>query len=878
MDYLEIVYDKTIRPSWPIVDIFNKRSFNCKQYKSFLQSLHMIDEDYHLAEIPSDTSPVLVDVDISEKLEDGDDNIRPLYDEETVEEIINSYTDVLDEYLTEKPDSYKILLLEKDPRITHKNNDRIIKHGFHLHFVSISMKIEELKIVYNKVKEISEFGDYLDNVSTKSWLLYGASKSPEDKPYLISKAFVMEHHVLSQVDFESLFLGEKICDIVITSDNLNELLPFLLSIRTNPMIFSGQTHHELKKIGKLIDETNYNDNPDWFEDSDSDSGLYEEDSVDGITEHQTQYIIQNLKEERSDDFMCWIKICMILVNMAQKQPESVEFYKGLFHIFSRKSDKYDECTCDRKWEEIFKRSNYNIGMGTLKFMAREDGIDLKNINQDRTHTSSDIPTHDYDIAMKVKESINKIYITHKEHGCYVFDDTVWIEVSGWDSIFKNHIKSWYTPFKEELDRTIKYLEDLDKDSDGGSSNVDDIKKLSAVLERKIKNYSSLNNITKSLFDLYFDPKTDSLFDQKEGLIAFKNRVLDLENWCIIDGSPNHYLSTRIEHDLIDWEYVPEKNRIFVDDFWSKIFPDKELRKYCIKNFARILTGKNSFKQFQFWTGTGNNGKSVCINLMEQIFGRMTMKVPKSLVTGVVQKQGSASPELYRLKDARLAIIDEVTNNDFLDPGQIKGLTGNDKLYGRDLYQRSKSIREITPMFFPILITNETPIIKRPDDATWSRIRLIPFESKFKYQRDEYIRDHPEEDSTKIFPSDPKIYDMLRDNAKFFLSQFCHELFKYPTFDQFNNTEILPKKVIKGLDKFKEGQNILKQFIQENFVVDPNSTEILSSNKMLRDYHNTRPKVTLSLEELEAAVINYSKTNPGVTVVNNNIRGLVRVEY
>lgn len=877
MEFLkQIVNEKDV---YSIVDVFNKKKYQVSQYLEFLLN---IKGTFHLAELPLFPSPLIIDVDIKE--ENSEENseeksLCKLYDDNVIEEIILSYTKILDDYLLEKPKDYKILLLEKPAKITE---DGYIKNGFHLHFISLSLSKEDLKTVYSLTQEVSEYSDYLDDISSKPWLLYGSTKTPKDMPYKITRTYIVRDEVIEiQEDKFSVFYGEKYFNILIEKNNIDKMLCALMSIR-NMKNFSLTIPSKLNR--SLLKEEN--NDPHNKEILYSPIKKHVNISCEKIAE-----IIMTLNDSRAENYNEWLEIAFIISSIAKnKNTNDQDFLKGVFHTFSRKSSKYNDISCEQKWNSLM-RSNYEggLGIGSLIYMAKEDG-NFSNIKEVICNFSIDkIPINDYDIANMIKTSITQLYITHKEHGCYKLDTTAWKEVSGWDSIFKNHITEWFDFYSKKVQSKInnknqelnEIISDEESDKNFIKTKVEELEqavKAMKTLEKKIKNYSSLNNIAKSLFDLYFDEKLILLFEQKDNLIAFKNCVFDTKTWKFISGNPNHYILNRIEHDIVDWETVDEENKYFVYDFFEKIFPDKDLREYSIKNMARILTGQNTFKQFQFWTGSGNNGKSVCISLTEYIFGRMSMKVPKSMVTGAPHKQGSTNPELYRLKDARIAIIDEVTKNDYLDPGQIKGLTGNDKLYGRDLYQRSKEIKEITPMFFPILITNEIPIIKHPDDATWARIRLIKFESIFTSNVEDYLTRFPEADPKKVFKRDSRIYESLKANAKYFLSYLMNIILEYNSFDDFNSEEIIPDKVKEGLENFKMGQNILKQYLEENFIVDEKSTEIVTLNKILKDYNNTRPKVILGLDEVLSALKHYQLKHPTISVFDGKVKGFSRVDY
>ena len=59
-----------------------------------------------------------------------------------------------------------------------------------------------------------------------------------------------------------------------------------------------------------------------------------------------------------------------------------------------------------------------------------------------------------------------------------------------------------------------------------------------------------------------------------------------------------------------------------------------------------------------YVGIGQNGKSVLVNLMEQVLGDCKGDVPLSLLTQQRVKIGGVSPELVELKGVRYALIQE----------------------------------------------------------------------------------------------------------------------------------------------------------------------------------------------------------------------------
>lgn len=853
MEFLKPVYGN----EYQIIDIFNKKKYQIiKSEREFYKS--KLPTQFHLAEVPVFPSPIIIDVDIKQKGRP----LEKLYDDFMIKEIVLSYTTILNDFLIDPPQEYKIVLLEKPPRTTENG---ITKNGFHLHFLSISLSKQDLDFVFNKVLEISEFSDLLDNVSGKPWLLYGAIKHPVDDPhpYKITKGITIINEKINYVPYQSLFIGEEYLDEKITKKNIDNMLVSLMSIRNfNSFSLQIPSRIDYNKIPQTQRESTELENISIYREPKETNTIY-------IHAVKIIELVLLLNQERSENYEDWLRVAMILTNIAKSKPEDEqEILETGFHTFSMQSSLYDQMECQRKWNSLFISSKLNrgLGIGSLIYYVKQDipTFNLKSILNN--YSTECIPTNDYDIAICVKNSITDLYITHAL-GCFKYNNTYWEEIPYHENILKKFIEDWFADYKPKITEKIDRLND--------SVLMKIAEKTLKVLTKKVMNYSSRNSILKSLIDVLNSKSASKLFEQKTNLVAFNNCVFSVNKWEIVPGEPLDYLSTKIDHDYIPWSSVSKKDQDLVLDFWKKIFPDEELREYCIELFARPITGQNALKQFPFWTGVGNNGKSVCVKLLENIFKKMVMKIPKSLIIGGQAKVGGLNPELSRLKFAKFAFIDEVTLNDILDPGQIKGLTGNDSLYVRDLYQSSKEINEIIPYFIPNVITNSIPIIKKPDEATWNRIRLINFESVFTRDVDAYIKSHPDVDPTKVFESDPNIYTFIKDHAKYFLSYFMFKLESYRSFSHFNEKEKLPEKVMTGLETFKQGQNSMKQYLDENFIVDSSSHESITIQKITREYNASRPKFTLCIEDVKAALENYKLIHNSIIVTEEKIFGLKR---
>ncbi len=106
---------------------------------------------------------------------------------------------------------------------------------------------------------------------------------------------------------------------------------------------------------------------------------------------------------------------------------------------------------------------------------------------------------------------------------------------------------------------------------------------------------------------------------------------------------------------------------------------------------------------------------------------LNLILPIALLTQKRAASNSAQGELERTKGRRFAVMQEPSEQDKINIGFMKELSGNDRILCRALY---KEPYEFKPQFKMILTCNELPEVPSDDGGTWRRIRVIEFLSKF----------------------------------------------------------------------------------------------------------------------------------------------------
>jgi phage/plasmid-associated DNA primase len=253
------------------------------------------------------------------------------------------------------------------------------------------------------------------------------------------------------------------------------------------------------------------------------------------------------------------------------------------------------------------------------------------------------------------------------------------------------------------DRYARRLRESRSESSDDDKAEESKRKVIVKLMNSLKTNNFKNSIMKECKDIFYDKKFKHNLNMNPSLIAFQNGVYDLKLNVFRDGRPEDYLSKKLPFDYTEFEYDDEKMRE-VRMFLEKVFPDISVRDYFMDQASDVFVGGNHQKVVNFWTGEGDNGKSVTQTIFEQMLGRFAIKFSTTVLTGKKPSSGSAFADLARAGDGtRWAIAEEPDGDEEIQSGVFKHLSGNDSFYGRDLFQRGKDVVEITPMFKLVFI-------------------------------------------------------------------------------------------------------------------------------------------------------------------------------
>ncbi len=756
----------------------------------------------YVAESPGKEAPILVDVDLKTKTESV---VDALYSIDHVKTVVKAYQTVLTKIIADlRPEALTCVLLEKPAYTQTINGIAYTKNGFHLHFPKLFLdrtvqEIYLIPLVKLEIASLFQNIGIVDCIDANSvnvhWLMYG-SKKPNNDPYLATRCFVADCVETSIVDGLKDYKAANFKNehIAIDETNVMSHLPRIMSI----YLYGRETDYYYKpkrSVNTPIMESLSNRKIDRTK--------YAQMTVSEALTEANLYMPM-LSRKRADDRSDWLAVGFCIWNISEGDDEGLSMWLE----FSEQSEKFDEVECIHLWTNM-RTNQYTIG--TLKFFAKQDSPEeYEELMNDRRRTLT---------TKMVKGSHNDIaQMLYNEYGnefvCANVNSNTWYQ-------FKHHM--WHESEKgldlrERVSASsgciVKML--FDKLNELKSTVVDDSKKkkidtIKAVL-KQCKSAPFKNNVMSECVEVFRNSSFLPLLNKDPYLIAFKNGVYDFTSDTFRAGKPEDYLSVSLPMEYFDFGTTEHPRIMEIDDFFLKIFPDSAIREYFLYQISHLFIGGNHNKIMMFWTGNGNNGKTVTQTLFEHMLGPLAVKFSSSLITGKKAQLGVAAPELSRAGNGvRWAVMDEPNQDELINAGTLKALTGNDSYWARDLFEKGKSTKEIKPLFKLHMICNKLPGIRYADEATWDRIKVIPFESKF-IPVDKCSSNLDEQIETKTFPKDSKLTDrlatMTQPLAWFLINKWRKNSDYKP---------VEPDKVRVATSAFRQDNDVYRQFVSENVI-------------------------------------------------------------
>lgn len=748
--------------------------------------------DFHIAEMPKEYGPIIFDIDL-EKQKEGSSS--RLYNEDIIIEVIDYYRRAIKKFLNVSDDELVVNIFEKK-KPTEKN--LILKDGFHGFFnrICVNSKVrhlirnEVLKMVEEETETLTKFNNNIGNIFDKSivshnaWLMYGCRK-PDGQTYKLTRVYdtnyknIIEDCNYTELDKVKMFsLQHKTWRLENSTDYNDEY-------------FDERIEQEFNKLGivksKPTSELNVN--------------------MDKACEiEKAKHLLMLLNDDRAHDYNDWIRVGWALHNI----DESL-LYEWI--EFSRRSDKFVDGECEEMWQSM-KSEGYTIR--SLIFWAKEDNPDEFKKYLEK----------EYNELLKQSIDINTYYIAKALHNkyaerfvCVSVRNNMWYE-------FKNHrwrlSESGTGLFKLISEEFINDFSKLAIEYNQKSLNSASSEEKKALLDKatgiqkitqKLLNFTFKKQIMEEAKSLFYEDNFEQKLDEiNPHLIGFENGVYDLEKGEFREGHPDDFISLSTKVNYIPWDMSKKDVKQYstkIYDFFSKVIVNKNVRDYFLMVLSTCVSGFNKEEKFYIPTGVGSNGKSLTFELMSLALGEYYAACPITIVTRKRNASNQASPELARLKGRRCGLFSETDENETLNVGILKEITGNDKFMVRPMYREPFEVKFQAKFF---LACNKKPNVNAQDYGTWRRLRIVDFSSKFV--------ETPDPSKPNEFPLDNTLKQQIAKWAPYFASMLIDiYINKYKNLKQLET----PKEVMASTDDYRNENDTVSRFINETITRDANTS-------------------------------------------------------
>ena len=759
--------------------------------------------DLHYTEKPKDPSPIRIDLDFrfikdenSIDYNSNDKTIRRVYKSEDIQNIIETYFTIINKYINVPPDCNVAYVMEKSKPSECRGK---IKDGIHIIFPNIIVSNNVQHFIRKKILDIAqdvfanlpvcnEYSSIIDKaiIDVNCWLMYG-SKKIETDCYRVSKIYHYKDKKTEQktdnitasdeIYFIKLFSMRNVKEIKtdVFPEYVTEIDEYIKHVFPSIDVkFKNKIHNNI-----FAKSLNINKN------------FTTDDELIIVK----RLVLECLNCSRSETYEEWISVGWVLRNIDYRLLDT-------WIEFSKIGSSYIEGECQKLWNKMRKD---NMGIGTLKWWAKQDNdIKYEDIMNDSIIPLIDICVRSdgahYDIAKVVQALYKDDFKTVDKSKWYYYDK----EKHRWKcsiegSILK--IKLSTEICKKFIERAHHWNDQSSKDDNQEHKELySERSKKCLKIAQLLKNTCFKENIIKELRCLFMDEKFDELIDSRSHLIGFINGVYDLKMHIFRDGMPDDYIFHSTKLNYIPYVSNSLENEEIMD-FFSKLFTTESVRNYVLDILSCIIDGSIAQERFYIFTGQGSNGKSRLLDLIQKSIGDYYCIMPIALLTQKRAASNSAQSELERTKGRRFAVMQEPSEQDKINIGFMKELSGNDRIMTRALY---KEPYEFKPQFKMILTCNELPEVPSDDGGTWRRIRVIEFTSKFcenPVKPNEFLMDLDLNDKFERW-TEPFI-SMLIERHKDILPNSIHE----------------PVEVRIATQSYKNNNDVIGQYLSERIEID-----------------------------------------------------------
>ena len=719
------------------------------------------------------------------------------------------------------------------------SSGQIRKDGIHIMCPDMALSDEKQKVIRNWMLSQDAVGtcfsgtgyvnkpeDIYDEsmVRKQGWIFYGDSK-PNIPPYLLQKVFKYTPSEDEWSDDTFPYTARQLIETLSVRYEVAE--------DTAVVLDEAKDHYDAMKVwGEKVTHNNHTEtDPSGTEIVAANNTLIDAlhalYPVDLSVEDRViirRFVMECLSDERAAKYETWIRVGWCLHNIDPSE-ENFQLWMD-FSNRSGKSSGNNVAQLRRDWFNGWRKHDDGprLSERSLRKWARDDNMaKYKEIESEylgefiRQEVE---PTHHH-IALLMKKMYGMTYIasvTAKYTDWFKYDD----EANMWKRLNQGielRMKICSQVAKEISNAKQKIWSQIEKaPKDTGEVLKEKIKSLLKV-ETSLYNSGFSESVMKMAVQEFYEEDFQAKLNINGNLFACRNGMIELrvpgadgrDHVVFRQGRPEDYMSFMAGQNLpemagIDYTRydAADPRQAEIADFFSKLFPNPEVRRYTLRLLASCLEGFNREQCFYIATGVGGNGKSKLVELMRMTFGDYQTSLQSTVLTRKRPESGAANPDIMAAKCRRFIYLQEPDDKEPMNTSRMKQFSGEDMVEARALYGDQEKFVIMGKLF---MMCNKLPPVTTMDRGTWRRIRVIEFVSKF------VLPDHPEflAGRPNVFLMDPMLDKKLRSWREPFLALLVHI---YETEYIPFGLNPVPAAVMQASDKYKENFDIYARFRSE----------------------------------------------------------------
>lgn len=302
----------------------------------------------------------------------------------------------------------------------------------------------------------------------------------------------------------------------------------------------------------------------------------------------------------------------------------------------------------------------------------------------------------------------------------------------------------------------------------------------------------------------------SALKEARPMLEIDQRDLDADEFLLNTPSATYDLSKGLTalHDHTPGDFITKQTSVDPDDLNMDIWQaaldtffvgDTELMNYVQEIAGLSAIGKVCLEALIIAYGEGRNGKSTFWNAISRVLGSYSGNMSADTLT--VGCKRNVKPELAEAKGKRLLIASELEEGMRLSTSNVKQLCSTDEIYAEKKYKDPFSY---VPTHTLVLYTNHLPKVGALDAGTWRRLIVIPFNAVIEGNSD--IKNYADYLYKKCGGA---ILSWIIEGAKRVIAK-DYKIEK-------------PKVVVDAINRYKENNDWLSQFLDERCELDQSYT-------------------------------------------------------